>query len=280
MTAPSRSIEFELPPRRRDSVFHPVVLRPRRFQAAPLPGAASSTFQRDGAEPPQVVPPEAAEEVAGVEHAPPPSTPLQQDAHRFGSEAGSAALQAAAPPPPDLEAVRREAFERGVAEGRAALPWTDAEALRATVRAFTAAASELAAARRSYLLENRHVVVELACAIAERVLGAPPATDRAALTALVGRALELFPNDEPLALHLAPADRAIVEAGLAEEMARLGREGRVRVVEDATLAPGEARVLGRSSDVRAAVAEVLERLRAELADAVALDLPASDGGAR
>ena len=280
MTAPSRAIELQLPPRRRDPVFQPVVLGTRRFLAAPLPGAAASAFRRDDAEPPQVVPPEAAEEGAGEEHGAAPSTLVREDAHRPGPEGGSAWVQAAAPPPPDLEAVRREAFERGVAEGRAALPWTDAEALRATVRAFTAAASELAAARRSYLLENRHVVVELACAIAERVLGAPPATDRAALTALVGRALELFPNDEPLALHLAPADRAIVEAGLAEEMARLGREGRVRVVEDATLAPGEARLLGRSSDVRASVAEVLERLRAELADAVALDLPASDGGAR
>src|SRR5690606_31556046 len=80
-------------------------------------------------------------------------------------EPARAAAEAEAPRPPDLEAVRREAFERGVAEGRAALPWTDAEALRAAVRAFTAAASELATARRSYLLENRHVVVELACAI-------------------------------------------------------------------------------------------------------------------
>src|SRR5690606_13275706 len=119
MTAPSRAIELQLPPRRRDPVFQPVVLGTRRFLAAPLPGAAASAFRRDDAEPPQVVPPEAAEEGAGEEHGAAPSTLVREDAHRPGPEGGSAWVQAAAPPPPDLEAVRREAFERGVAEGRA-----------------------------------------------------------------------------------------------------------------------------------------------------------------
>ncbi|MEB2344401.1 MAG: hypothetical protein OZ948_06665 [Deltaproteobacteria bacterium] len=173
---------------------------------------------------------------------------------------------AAAPPAPalDVEAMRRAAWEEGERAGRGALPWQEADALRAATDALAAAACELGALRRAYLTENRRLVIELACAIAERVLGLPPAPQDL-LAALVDRAVELFPPDEPLALHVCAADRATLGAG--PQGATLERDGRLVLVTDATLAPGEARVVGRSGDVRAVVADVLERVRAELADA-------------
>jgi len=209
----------------------------------PVPGA----FVRADATPPRV-------EAAAAPPEPPPAP----------------APEPPPPPPPpavDVEALRRAAFEEGERAGRAALPWQEAEALRSAAAALESAARELASLRSSYLLENRRLVVELACAIAERVIGAPPApAAREALAALVERAVALFPPDEPLAVHLCAADRETLAAG--GESTLIG-DGRLALVTDATLAPGEARIVGASGTVRAAVADVLERVRAELADAPA-----------
>lgn len=208
------------------------------FAPAPLPAAGA--FLRAGETP-------ARPEPAPVPPPPPPSPPPA--------------------PAIDVEALRRAAWEEGERAGRAALPWQEAEALRSAADALAAAGRELAVLRQTYLLENRRLVVELACAIAERVVGAPPApAARDALTALVDRAVALFPPDEPLALHVSAADRETLAA--APDATLLG-DGRLALVTDATLAPGQARIVGGSGAVRTAVADVLERVRAELADAPA-----------
>lgn len=195
----------------------------------------------------------------------------------------------ASPPAPaapalDVEAIRREAYEDGVRAGRAALPWQEAEALASAAAALVAAEQALAGLRGRYLVENRRTIVELACAIAEHVLGAPVA-GREALAALAARAVELFPAEEPLALHLCAADHEVLAAMPGGVLDLLpGGTGRVAVVGDPSLAPGELRLVGPSGDVRAAVADVLARLRAELGDAVLAARPpdpppAAGGGA-
>lgn len=188
--------------------------------------------------------------------------------------AGAGEPGAAAPPPTpdapvlDVEAIRREAYENGVRAGRAALPWQEAEALTSAAAALAAAEQALVGLRGRYLVENRRTIVELACAVAEHVLGTPVA-GREALAGLVARAVELFPPEEPLALHLCPADQDVLAALPDGALGALpGGTGRIALVADPSLAPGELRLAGPSGDVRTAVAEVLARLRVELGDAV------------
>jgi flagellar biosynthesis/type III secretory pathway protein FliH len=211
------------------------------FAPDPLPRSRAGGFRRAGEPEPAVAP------------AAPPGAP--------------------AAPPPDLEAIRRAAYEDGERAGRAALPWQEAEALRHAACALASALDGLAALRGRYLLENRRTVVELACAIAERVLGAP-AVERDAIVALVDRAVALFPAEEALTLHLSPADHEVLAASPDALLGRLtSGAGRIAVVADPALAPGAVRLAGASGDVRAVVAEVLAQLRAELGDAVAAGLP-------
>ena len=63
--------------------------------------------------------------------------PASMTGHRFVPQgANEAAAPDRAPATPaEIEALRREAFDRGVAEGKSALPWQEAAALERTLAA-------------------------------------------------------------------------------------------------------------------------------------------------
>ncbi|RIK90374.1 MAG: hypothetical protein DCC71_25595 [Proteobacteria bacterium] len=194
-------------------------------------------------------------------------------APRTGFEPPSPAPTAAAvaPPPPDLDAIRREAYERGVADGRDALPWQDAAALQRALAALDAAGRRLEGMRRGYLVANRHALVELACAIAEHVVGRSLALRRDALASLLGAALAAASEDAaPALVRVAPADLDV--------LARAPREGEpaLRFEADASLAAGEVRVETRTGAVRTSLALALAQVRAGLEEALGAPEPASD----
>lgn len=166
--------------------------------------------------------------------------------------------------PPDLEAIEQEAFARGEAAGRAALPWSDADALQRALTALEQAARGVSALRRAELLEGRHAVVDLACAIAERILGRAIERDHEALVALVASALASFDAGEPLLVSVSPEDLAVLQPALSEPAVASSRE--LAFAADPKLERGTARVNGRAGEARAAVAIALERVRAGLED--------------
>ncbi len=189
--------------------------------------------------------------------------PLHPGDARFESAGGGAPAPAPAPAGPDLEAMRREAFEAGREAGRAERPPGEAEARAAATRLLEAAARELAESRVEYLRAQRGALVELAVAIAERILDREVSTDPAALVASVEAALDAVPDEEPAVVHLAPADHASLCAGEGEAPAVLARHG-VEVAADAALAPGDVRVRAGAARVDARRERLLERIREAL----------------
>jgi flagellar biosynthesis/type III secretory pathway protein FliH len=203
-----------------------------------------------------------------------PGPPLGAENARFepaGIAGGCFVADPAAELPPyeparptaaDLEARERAAFERGVSEGRAALPWREAEALATALAALEQTARKLGALRRGYLIECRSTLVELACAIAERILDRAPDLRSEALAALVLRALEATaPEARPIVVRVAPVDHATLLA------ARPAPES-LAIECDASLPPGEAHIATRNGDVRASVAIALEQIGAALREAL------------
>ncbi len=103
------------------------------------------------------------------------------------------------------DAARREGLEAGRAEGRKALEQA-AEALRS-------AAQELAGHKERLYREARDQVVELALALANRVLGPLAEGDEGAVIRVVERALQLLSDRESLTIRVNPQDlRSLVEA--------------------------------------------------------------------
>jgi flagellar biosynthesis/type III secretory pathway protein FliH len=209
-----------------------------------------------------------------------PSAPLRDRAggfeampvagRTFAPDAASSPVPPApaAPTPAEIEARERAAFERGVAEGRAALPWQEAAALEAALGALEQAARKVAALRRSYLIENRRAVIDLACGIARSIVGAAGVDRGPLLEVLLERALaEAAPTDAPVEVRVAPADLD------ALARARGDSDGTLRFAPDAALPPGEVRVATRTGDVRASLAVAIERIRTGLEDALGAPEP-------
>lgn len=176
----------------------------------------------------------------------------------------SVSVEPAAPTPAEIEARERAAFERGLAEGRAALPWQEAAALEGALTALEQAARKVAALRRAYLVENRRAVVDLACEIARAIGVAAPEARGELLASLLDRALAaVAPLDAPLEVCVSPADHDVLAKARA-----LSPDTSVRLVPDPALPPGEVRVATRTGDVRASVAVAIEQVRAGLARAL------------
>ncbi len=167
-------------------------------------------------------------------------------------------------PAVDPEAIAREAFERGREEGREALPWQDAEALRTAVTALETSCRELDGVRRGYLQDNRTAIVELALAVAERVIGRTLRSDPEVLASVVQSALEELGSGESPVLHLSHPDHDTLRAGLAPALDALCRRHDLAIHVDCELRAGETRLVTAHSCVDARLGEVLRRVREEL----------------
>ncbi len=165
-----------------------------------------------------------------------------------------------AAPRAEAEAALREAYERGLGEGRATATQREA-ALETAAAALQQASLELAELGGGYLAANRRAAVELALAIAERILARELERDPDAVAALAARAFEKLDAAAPRVL-LSERDHATLGVERPPALERLAAEGALEV--DPGLRPGEVRVEAPPSQVDARLPELLRRVREEL----------------
>jgi flagellar biosynthesis/type III secretory pathway protein FliH len=142
---------------------------------------------------------------------------------------------------PVVRTALAEAYARGRAEGETAgraAGYAEAEAdlmraMGAVRSAFEATVATCQDLRRHESAE----VVALAAGIAQTVVGREPSRDAVELLAQVRDALEVL-DDPTLVVSANPRDIAVLERGLSDFVG-------LAVHADASLAPGEARVVGR-----------------------------------
>jgi len=161
--------------------------------------------------------------------------------------------RALAPPDPATDAFTAKrvaeaseaAYAKGVADGRRAAVNEAAEAARAAAERATAglgeAVGEVLGELRRLRAAEALADVELARGLAEIVLGREPHDDGQALLARCQDALSRL-DDRPLEVRCHPEDAAALAPALTAGPAA---SAEVAVVEDASLAPGEARIAGR-----------------------------------
>jgi flagellar biosynthesis/type III secretory pathway protein FliH len=138
------------------------------------------------------------------------------------------------------------------------------EALSQAVRALESAIEE---SRRAQLEERRRWLwgaLEIALALARRVLERELAIDPAALRPLIERALELLADSGPVEVALAPASLAVLESDLARPEGGPHGGSQLRFRADPNRGAGEARVRAESARVEVRLDSLLEMLRQEL----------------
>ncbi len=195
------------------------------------------------------------------------TNPLPRPAHGFREDhAGLRAAESRLPEetPRDPDELLRESYERGREAGRAELPWQEAEALQSVQLALERAVRALEDERSATLRAQRETVIELALAVARRILEREVAARLDDIEPLLERALPLLAQAGPVVLYLAPGDLETLRAGGAPALERLAGRALAGIEADEELRPGDARLSAGSAGVDARIETILEQFRAEM----------------
>lgn len=185
-------------------------------------------------------------------------------------EAGSAGQRSGGEPEPEqwearlraeLEAARREAYQQGIEEGRRQAA---AQLENETARA-ARAVEELAGLKPRLRASAERELVELALAIARRILRRELHVDAEAVLGLAKAALEKASLREVTEVRLHPGLAAPVRAHLA----RIGAPQSIEIREDPSLEPGAVLVETVRGTIDASLETQLDEIGRGLADTLA-----------
>ena len=163
----------------------------------------------------------------------------------------------------DLESLTRDAYERGVAEGRRAGETAEAARLQPVFAALNEALLALQVEADQWVGNAQENVCALGVAIARQVLERAISVDPSAITPLVHHALTEFPLDQAVVVRLHPADLSVLAstwAALGEGQAAATQHRDIQWLPDARLSRGGCLIEGRDRIIDGRIDTALERL--------------------
>jgi flagellar assembly protein FliH len=147
-------------------------------------------------------------------------------------------MQAAVVSDTDLASLEREAFTKGYAQGERAGAEAASQRAEAMLHRLTETLAELTNVRADMIRQTERQMVQLALAIARRILHREVSLDPDLLLAMARVALERLGETAQVTVRLHPDDYAAAGAARVAEMSR----SNVTVVADARLSRGACRV--------------------------------------
>lgn len=160
-----------------------------------------------------------------------------------------------------LESIRRKAFEQGIAEGVKRGIAQQKQEVSQLARSLTGLMSELTKIRKEFLGSIEKEVLDLAFAIAEKILNHEIAADKGVIRTVLGGALTKIVDQEGMRIRLNPQDyRYLTERN--EEISA-GLEGAKNFVleEDAAIGQGGVVIVSLSGEVDARLDQQMSALR-------------------
>jgi flagellar assembly protein FliH len=154
------------------------------------------------------------------------------------------------------------AYQQGLSAGEAVGTQKASERLAAVLASLGAVTQELAGMRKRLRMEAEASVVELAIAIARRILHREVATDPEAVLGLVKSAAERLTAREMYRLRLSAGDAAVIQ----EQRARLNLPPGLEIVADGSLAAGSVVFETPRGELDASVGTQLDEIQRGLAD--------------
>ncbi len=175
----------------------------------------------------------------------------------------SAAEDEAARQAREIANARTEAFERGRAEGERA----EAARLRHALAAATEALDAVRESEERWVGAIEENIAALAVSVARHIVDRELGTDAEVTRAMVRRALDTFPIDQPVRIRVHPQDLAVIgafpEAGSTAQPGSAAREA--HWMADTRVLPGGCVVEGRERIVDGRVDTAIERVYRRLA---------------
>ncbi|HEX6925011.1 MAG TPA: FliH/SctL family protein [Longimicrobiaceae bacterium] len=160
----------------------------------------------------------------------------------------------------ELERRVREAYQRGLEEGRREGAQAEAARLKNAVRAAEAALEEVRENEARWLANIEENICAVAVAVARHVVDRELETDPEMVARVVRRALDEFPVKQPVRVRVHPRDQAVIESTAGEGRLPTMIDGReVQWIADVNIVPGGCLVEGRDRIIDGRVDTALMR---------------------
>jgi flagellar assembly protein FliH len=172
-----------------------------------------------------------------------------------------ALARAAAEAREEQERLVREAYSRGLEEGRREGEQTEGNRLKNAVRAAELALQEVRENEERWVNSVEENICALAVAVARQVVDQELTSDPGLVEGLVRRALDEFPVGQPVRIRVHPRDQAVIESRGGDGRLPAAIGGReVQWLADANLVPGGCLVEGRDRIIDGRIDTALERV--------------------
>jgi len=159
--------------------------------------------------------------------------------------------------------IEQEIFAKGFAQGQQSAAAAAQQETAALAKKLAATLDDLMRVRNEMIRHTEKQMVQLALAVARRVVHREVSLDPNVLVTMMRVALERVSDSARVAVRLHPADHQSVAAALAEA----GTSDQVTVTADARLARGACRIESEYGDIEAGVdAQIQEIARALLGE--------------
>jgi flagellar assembly protein FliH len=189
-------------------------------------------------------------------------------AQTYLNEVQSKAAQILADANAQAVAIREQASVAGLAaasqQAEAQVDTRVKQQLQSSVSALQQAAAELTVAKESLLAAWETQVVDLAVAIAARVIRTEIADKPQITIGLIQESLRLAADETQLMLQLNPADVAALGKEIDACLSDLGKVGKVEVVPVESVERGGCRLLTSSGEIDQRLETQLQRIESEL----------------
>ncbi|MCC6316065.1 MAG: hypothetical protein IT361_00140 [Gemmatimonadaceae bacterium] len=204
---------------------------------------------------------------------PPTPVPASWALEELDPEAAASVVfrESSGVPSLDIDAITREAYERGLEDGRRAGAAAEGQRLQPTLQALDRALASLRDESDKWIANAQENVSAIAIAVARQVIGHEVQADALTIDALVRQALAEFPLEHAVVVRLHPADLTMITAarvGTGMNAPSMERT-EVQWLPDPRVTRGGCVVEGRDRIVDGRVDMALERLyrRLTLTDA-------------
>lgn len=173
-----------------------------------------------------------------------------------------------------IQAIERDAFAKGYAQGERAGEKAAAVRTEATLQRLAGTIQEIASLRSGVMRRAERELVRLAIAIAERVLGHEITTDREQLLVMARAAAERLGDNAVATIHLNPSDYEAVLARRDPDTTNA-----LEIIADANIPRGGCLVKSGFGSIDASIeAQIHELSRALLGDQAADESESLDDG--
>jgi flagellar biosynthesis/type III secretory pathway protein FliH len=180
----------------------------------------------------------------------------------FSIQAATADSTAGAVSIPDVEAIRKEAYEKGLRDGRAASQQDSAAQLQPLLNRLSGMLASLAEQRARLRQEAESDLVRLSLAIAKRILNRELTVDPLSLQGLIRAALSKIERGECSQVRVSPGELETVQLCVS----RLNLSSPLEVIADASLSSGAILFQTSKGVVDASVDTQLQEIERGFAD--------------